>query len=145
MISSVSEMYPIALICLCRAWDSFCVAWRFWLSCHTCNKLWTLAILCNFLSSASLFSSISFAASVVCNTESMPANIPLSARAYCLTTTFWQRVSPMGFDCLHPIRTCPREKQASTLTPCGIIENRLRATLDRPAYIEHGSSRWCHQ
>ena len=45
-------------------WASFCVARKFWLPCHISKKSWTLAILCNFLSSASFFNSKSFSVSV---------------------------------------------------------------------------------
>jgi len=76
-ISSVSEMYLTAVIYLFWARDSFLVAQRFWLPCHISKKLWTLAILCNFLSSASFFSSMLFSALVVSNTGSSPTNIPL--------------------------------------------------------------------
>jgi len=61
-ISSVSEMYPTAVICLFWVCDFFWVPLRVWLPCHISNKLWTLAILCNCLSSASLFSSLWFSA-----------------------------------------------------------------------------------
>ena len=40
MISSVSEMYPTAFICSFGAWDSFCVACRFWWPCHIVEKSW---------------------------------------------------------------------------------------------------------
>jgi len=51
MIFSVSEIYPMAVICFVWAKDSFGVAGRYWLPCHISKKMWTLAILCNFLSS----------------------------------------------------------------------------------------------
>jgi len=57
MISSISERYPTAVICLLWARDSFCVARRFWLPYHISKKSWTLAILRNFLSSTSFFNS----------------------------------------------------------------------------------------
>ena len=59
-ISSISEMYPMAVICLFWAWHYICVAWRFWLPCPISKKSWTLAIQFNFLSSASFFVSKSF-------------------------------------------------------------------------------------
>jgi len=40
-ISSVSEMYPTAVICLFWTRDSFWVAHRFWLPCHISKKSWT--------------------------------------------------------------------------------------------------------
>jgi len=144
-ISSVSEMYPMVVICLFWAWDSLCVAQRFWLPCHISKRSWTLAILCNFLSSASLFSSMSFSALVVSNPGSSPADIPVLAPGYCLTTTPGRRVSPAVIDCLYPITSPPGEKLASTPTPCGMRDNMSCATLQRSAYIDHFSSCWCHQ
>jgi len=38
MISSMSEMYPTAVICLFCARDSFCVAHKFWLPCHIAKQ-----------------------------------------------------------------------------------------------------------
>jgi len=99
-ISPVSEMYHMAVPCLCWAWDSSWVARKFWLPCHISKKLWTLAILCNFLSSASVFFSESFSVFVLSNDGSAPAKIPWLAQANFLTTTFSRRVSPVVFDCL---------------------------------------------
>jgi len=144
-ISSVTEMYPTAVICLIWARDSFCVAHRFWLPCHISKMSWTLAIQCNFLSSASFIISESFSVFVVSNSGSVPAKIPLLAEANCLTTTFPPRVSPVVFDCLQPITSRPREKLASTLTPCGMREDMSQATLERSAYFERVSSCWHHQ
>jgi len=144
-ISSVSEMYPMAVICSFWACDSFWVAWRFWLPCHISKRSWTLAILCNFHSTASLSSSVSFSALVGYNTRSLPANIPLLARAYCLTTTFSHRVSPVLFHCLHLIMSRPREKLASTPTQYAMIEYMLHATLVKSAYCERVSPCWCYQ
>jgi len=111
-ISSVSEMYPTAVICLCWAQDSFCVARGFWLPCQISNKSRTLAILCNILSSTSALSSEWCALFIVSDTTLSPAIIPSLARASCPTTTFVQRVSPVVFDCLQPITPCTREKLA---------------------------------
>jgi len=99
-ISSVSKMYPTAVIYLFWARDSFWVARRFWLTCHISKRSWTFAIVCNFLSSASFFISESFSVFVVSNSGSVPAKIPLLARGNCPTTTFSRRVSPVVFDCL---------------------------------------------
>jgi len=41
VISSVTEIYPTAVICLFREWDFFCVAGRLWLPCSICKKSWT--------------------------------------------------------------------------------------------------------
>jgi len=90
-ISFMSEMYPTAAICLFWERDSFCIARRFWLPCYISKKSWTLALLCNFLSSASFFSSESFPVLSVSL---------LLARANCLTMTISQRLSRMVFDCL---------------------------------------------
>jgi len=135
-ISSVSEIHLTADICLFQARDSFCVARRFWLPCHISKKSWTLAIRCNFFSSAALFMSMSLSVLFESNTGSSPPSNLLLDRANCLTTTFSQRVSPVVFDCLHPITSRPREKLASTQTPWGMMENISRATLDRLAYFE---------
>jgi len=99
-ISSVSEMYPTAVICLFWARDSFCVARRFWLPCHISKKSWTLAILCSFLSSASFFSSKLISVFALSNSGSVPAKILVLAQMNCLSTTFSQRVSPVVVDCL---------------------------------------------
>jgi len=141
----VSEMYPTAVICLFWERDYFCVALRFWLPCHISKRSWTLAILCNFLSSATFFISELFSAFVISDTGWSPAKIPLLARANCLTKTFSVRVLPVVCDCLQPITSHPWEKLASTPTPCGMIENMSHATFGRSACYECVSSCWCHQ
>ena len=133
MISSVCGMYPTAVICLFWACHSFWVAHSPWLPCHVCKQLWTLAILCIFLSIASFCISVSFSVFIVSNSGSAPAKIPLLDRANCLTTAFSQRVSPVVFDCLQPISSRPREKLPSTPTPCRMIQNMSHATLQRLA------------
>jgi len=143
-ISSVSEMYLTAVICLFWARDPFCVARRFWLPCHISKKSWTLAILCSFLSSTSFFISESLSVFALSNSGSVPAKIPWLARANCLTTTFLWRVSPVVFDCLQTITSRPKEKLASTLTTCGMIKNMSHATLERSAYFECVCSCWRH-
>jgi len=125
--------------------DSFWVARRFWLPCHIFKKSWTLAILCNFLSSTSFFISEWSSVCGVSNSQSVPAKFPWLARAECLTTTFSGKVSPVVFDCLLPITSRPREILAYTPTPCGMIENMTRATLERSAYFECVFSCWRHQ
>jgi len=144
-ISSLSEMYPMAVIWLFWAWDSFWVACRCWLPSHIPNKSWTLAILCNFLSSTSLWISMLFSVSVVSNAGLLPAYIPLLPQANCFNTTFLRRVSHVVFDYLQPIMSCPREKLARALTPSGMIETISHATLERSVYFECISSCWCHQ
>ena len=94
-ISSVSGMYPTAIICLFWARDPICVAHRIRLPCHIFKKMWTLTILCNFLSSSSFFISESCSVFVVSDSRSSPAKIPLMAQTNCLTTTFSRRVSPV--------------------------------------------------
>jgi len=145
MISSVSEMYATAVICLVLAGDSFSVAGRFWLPWYVSKKWWTLAILCNFLFSASHFSSMSFSAAAISNTGSSPANDLVSAGEYCHETRFLGRISPVVFDWVHSIMFCRRERLASTPTPCGIINNMLCATLERSAYVECVSAYSCNQ
>jgi len=71
-ISSLSEMYPTAVICLFWVWDFFWVVHRFWLPCHISKKSWTLAALCNFLSSGCFFISESYSAFVISNAGSAP-------------------------------------------------------------------------
>jgi len=144
-ISSVSEIYPTAVTCLFCARDSFCTARRFWLPCHISKKSWTLAILCNPLSSASFIISVSFPVFVVSNSGSVPAKIRWLARVNCLSTSFSRRVSPVVFDCLQAITSQPREKLASTPTPCGMIENMSPATLESVAYFHCVASCWRHQ
>jgi len=58
---------------------------------------------------------------------------------------FSRSLLPLIVDCLQPITSRPGEKLASTLTPCGIIQNMSSATLERLAYFERVSSRCCHQ
>jgi len=82
---------------------------------------------------------------MVSNSGSVPAKIPLLAQANWLTLTFSRMVSPVVFDCLHPITSQPREILASTSTPCGMMENMSRATLERSADYECVSFSWRHQ
>jgi len=138
-------MYPTAVICLFWVRDSYWVASRFWLPCHISKKSWTLAIVCNFLSSTSFFISELLSVSGVSNSPSVPAKIQLLAQSNWLITTFSQRVSPVVFDCLHQITSRPREKLDSATTPCGMIENMSWATLEKSAYFECVSSCWRQQ
>ena len=62
-----------------------------------------------------------------------------------LRTNFSQRVPPVVFDCLQPITSRPREKLDSTPTPCRMLENMSRSTLERSAYFECVSSCCRHQ
>jgi len=101
-------------------------------------------ILCKFISSASCFISKQFSVFLVSNTGSSHAKIPLLTRANYLTTPVSWHVSHVVFDCLQQIPSRPREKLASTLTLCGIIENMSRATFKRSAYFECVSSGWYH-
>jgi len=142
MISSVSEMYPTAVMCLSGARLSFCVVCRFWLPSHISKQSWTLAW--NLFFSVSLFIPKSFSVFIVSNAGSSPANMPLLAQASCLTTTVSQRVSPMVYDCLQLKTSRPRQKLASTLTPCGMMENICHATLETSAYCGCVSW-WCRQ
>jgi len=144
-ISAGSEMYHTAVICLCWACDSFCIARMFLLPCHISKTSWTLPILCNFLSSASFFISKSLSFFMVSNSGSVPAKILWLGWANCLATTFSQWVSPVDFNCLQAITSRPREKLGSTLTWCGMKENMTRATLERSAYCQFVSSCCRHQ
>jgi hypothetical protein len=145
MISSVSEMYPTAVICWFWAQDSFCLAHCVWQPCHISIKSWTLAIQCNFFSSASLFISMSSSVLFGFNTGWFPASYPLLARANCRTTTLSWRVLPVVFDCPHPITSHPMESLATTPKPWGMIENMSHAALERSAYFECVSSCCRHQ
>jgi len=73
---------------------------------------------------------------VISNAWSSPASNSLLARANCLSTTFSGRVPPVVFECLQPITSRPREDLASTLTPCGMLENMSHATMERLQYFE---------
>jgi len=86
-ISPMSEMCPTAVICLFSMGDSFCVAHRFWLPCHISKMSWTMAILCNVLSSSSFIISESCSLFVISDTGLLPAKSPLLAWANCLTKT----------------------------------------------------------
>jgi len=92
MISSVSELYLMAVICLFWARDYFYVACWFWLLCNISKKLSTFAIQCNIFSSASLFCSMLLSELVVFNTGSSPASNLLLARANCPTTRLLRKV-----------------------------------------------------
>jgi len=120
-ISSMAKMYPIAVVSLFWEQDSFGVALRFWLPYHISKRSWTLAILCMFLSSVSVFISKLFCVFVVSNSGSVLAKILILALVNCLTTTILQRISPVVSNCLQPITSQPREIQASTPTPRGMI------------------------
>jgi len=144
-LTPMSERYPRAVICLFWARDCFWVARRFCLPCHISEKSRTLAILCNFHSAASFFISKTFSVFIVSNSGSVQSKIPWLAWANCLTMTFLRKVSTMVFDCLQPITSRPREKLASTPTPCGMIKNMSRTRTERLGYFECVSSCWCHQ
>jgi len=135
----------MAVICLLWARDSFFVACRFWLPCHISKKSWTLAILCNFLSSASFFISELFSVFVVSDTGLSPAQMPFLTWANCHTTTSSWRVSPVVFDCLQPIASHPRAELACSPTAWGMIETMSCAAFETSAYSECVSSCWRHQ
>jgi len=94
-ICSVSEMYPMAVMCLFWARDSFRVARGLWLPCHISKMSWTMAILCNVSSCTSVFISEFYSVFVVSNEGSLPVKILLLARANCWIITCLQRVSPV--------------------------------------------------
>ena len=108
-ISSVSAMYPTAVICLNWRWHCFWVARWYWMPCHISKSSWTLAIQCNLLSSTSFFISELFSVFVKSNAGSSHAKILWLAWASCLMTTILRRVSPVDFDCLAPIPSRPRD------------------------------------
>ena len=143
-ISAVSEMYPTGVICLFWAQDSSWVTCQFWLPCHIYNIWWTLAFLCNFVSSGTFFISQLFCVFVVSICGSVCAKIQLLARANFRTMNFLRRVSPVVFDCLQPITSLAREELASTLTPWGKVENISHTTFERLAYFQCFCSSWRH-
>jgi hypothetical protein len=145
LISSESQMYPAAVIFFFWAWDSFCVARRFWLPCYISKTWWNLAILCNFLSSSSFFNSKPILVSTVSNAVQSTADILLLGQAHCLCTTFPWSILPVVLDCLQPITSRIREKLASTPTPYGILRNMSQVTFERLVYFEYISSGWCQQ
>jgi len=142
---SVSEMYLTGVICMFRVRDSFCVVQRSWLPCHISEKSWTMAILCNVLSSTSRLISKSDSVFAISNAGSSPAIIPWLAKANYLATTVWRGVSPVVLDSPQPITSPRRDILASTWTPCGMIENMLHAALKISAYCRCVASCWHHQ
>ena len=142
-ISSMSKMYPMAVLYMFWTQDSFWKKSRFWLPCHIFRRSWTLALPWHWLSSASFFISESFSVFVVSNSGSSRAKIPLLVWAIYLTMMFSQRVLVVVINCLQPIISQSREKLVSTPTRFGMIENMSCATLERSAYIEGDSS--CHR
>jgi len=105
--------------------------------------LWTLAILANVGSAASLFIYESFSVIVVSNAGLLPANIPSLTQANCLTMTFSRRVSTVVFDCLQLMTSHAEKKLACTPTISGMKETMSQATLERSVYFECVSS-CCH-
>jgi len=145
MISSVSEMYAIAVIYIFGKRDSCCVAQKFWLPCHISKMSWTLAILCDFHFPASFFNSKLFSVLVGSNAAQLPANILLLAITHCLTTTYTQHILAVVLDCLQPISSLPREELDSTPRGCGIMGYMSRATFEWSAYFECISTCCHHQ
>jgi len=145
MVSSLSEMLPMAVSCMFWVRDSFSVACRFWRPCQISRRSWTLAIVRNVLSSTTFVMLLSFSVSQVNIDGLSPANIALLDEAKCLTKTFWQTVSPVVLNCLQLRISHPREKLASTLIPCDMMENVSLATLERSAYFECICPCWHHQ
>jgi len=58
---------------------------------------------------------------------------------------FSPSISLVVLDSLQPTTSRPREKLASSLTPCGTIQNMLYATSERSAYFECVSTCWRYQ
>jgi len=148
-ISSLSDMYPMAVIWLFWVRHSFCVACRYWLHCHISKQLWTLAILCTFLFSACVFILESFSVFVVYNAGLWLTIIPLLAWANWLEQTgSWPllpKVPCLWFILPSADHISQQKKQASTPTPCGMVENISHNTLERSAHFECVSSCWHHQ
>jgi len=144
-ISSVSDMYSPADICVFWAQDSWFVARRVWQPCHISKMSWNLAIQCNFFCSAFFFISMSLSVLLGFKTGSLAASNLWLAQANCLTTSFSRRVRPVVFDYLHPITSRPRENLTSTSTLWGMIEIMSRITLEISANFECVSSSFRHQ
>jgi len=135
LISSVLEMYPTAVIGMFWVRDSSSEACKFWLPRHISKMFWTLACLSKLLCSASFFHSRSISISAVSNTAQSPANIPLLVQANCLTIPFSLSITPVDLYWLQPMTSRARVYVASTPTPCGIIENMSRATLEKSGLL----------
>jgi len=103
MISSVSQIYPTAVIWMFWAQDSFCVARRFWLPCHISKHFFALAILRILLPSASELISRAASVFVVSNATSSPAKVLPLGWENCLTMSLLRRVSPVVSDGLQRI------------------------------------------
>jgi len=144
-ISSVSEIYPKAVIWSLWVRDSFCVACRFWLPCHTSKKLWTMAILCNIHSSASLCNSRWFAVLVIATAGSPLINILIWAFWRPLTMIFSRTVLAGVFHCHQQLKSCSKEIVDSTPTPCGMAEDIWHPTSERSVFFKCVSSGPCHQ
>jgi hypothetical protein len=102
--------------------------------------LLTLDFLCDLLYTACFIISESFSEFIVSSSELAPANIPFSARANSLTVIPPRKVLIVAFDYLLLTPSQPWEKLASTPTPCGVLEDMWRATLERSADFEYVSS-----
>ena len=97
MISSVSEMYALGVICMFWVQDSFLVACRFWLPCHT-SKWHRPLPFCAFIfpqPGCSIPSRYQF--QVVSNAAQLVVNVPWLAQAHCITTTFSLECLGSGF------------------------------------------------
>ena len=139
-ISPVCEMYFIAAMCLFWAKQSFCMAYRFRLRRNISEKSWTLAILYRWLAADSLFISMLFLVYILFNAGLLAADILLLIGANCCSTTVSQWGLHVVFDFLQPISSHAREKLASTLTPCCLIENLPPVTLERSNNFDYVST-----
>lgn len=130
MISSVPYMDSMAVVTWNWPQDSFSVAHRFWLLCHISIQLLTLAMLCNFLSAATLFISKWFSVFVISTAGLLHANNLLVLRASSLWMNMSYMFSPVVFDSLQLKSSHRRETMAFTLTQCCRVENLLRSTVE---------------
>jgi len=103
MISSVSGMYPMAVVDSLHAQDSFCVVQRFWQPCHISKIYCLLESRSSFFSSVPCFDSESFSLPVVPNCVQWPANMLVLAQVNILTMNFSGCVLSVVLDCPQPL------------------------------------------
>ena len=125
MISSVSEIYPTTVIWLVWEADSFCAARRIWLLCQISKTSWTLASLCNVLSSDSHFIAESFSVFVGSNDGSSPNQYPLIGSSQLPYNYFLAKGHACGF----------RLPPADSISPGGISSLHSDTVWDDRQYV----------
>jgi len=138
-------MYPMTVIRLFWAQNSFSVAHRFCLPLHIFKESWILAILHNILSSTSHIISRLYSVFLICNAWLSPSSIPFLSWANCLLMTFSTRAFQVVFDCLQLIKSHPTEQLATSrhhvvwLRMCCMPHQSDRHTLNAFPYIGNTS------